>query len=361
MSDNGTQPAGGANAPVPTDEDLDKLWNDMQETEDAKASDKSTAEVDPHDISTETNVDDKSSAGGGGQPASGASVNDGGGKEPKQAPPTAPVGKTPEGGSSPTPDVLANATPEIRAAFEAERQARLRAEIGSRSNAGRLRQMQEQLERLKGSVVRAADNQAPVSETLTQELAEFPEVAGPLKKAVGQIEARIAGSDTVLKAQIESQELEIANGIAAQLEVLDGLVPGWEDKYAKGGSLHAEYARWANDEAPGRLRKIIAENDKHVYDARGAALVFQAFEDYRAAQNPPAEIPAAGGNGQSQELSQRRSAQLDAAAHPQNSRRPPTLGTVPKDVDDPEAHWNELEANDPDERRWAERGRGRRR
>jgi hypothetical protein len=352
MSDNGAKPGDAA---APTAEEIDKLWNEMQVAEDdAKKPD--GPQADPHDISTDGKVDDTSSVGGGGQPSSGAS-RDGGGQGPKS-----PVTVPPAAAAPSTPDLWASATPEQRAAYEAAETARQRAETGSRANAGRIRQLQDQVERLKGSVGRATDNQAPnVGDTLKERLAEFPEVAGPVQDALGQIEKRIDAGNVAVKAQIELHELEIANHVASQLEVLDAAIPGWETKYAKGGSLHTEYARWANDEAPGRLRRIIAENNEHVLDAHGAAQVFQAFEDFRAAQVSPPGTPAPQApNGQSQELSQRRSAQLDAAAHPQNSRRPPTLGTVPKDVDDPEAHWKELEANDPDERRWAERA-GRRR
>lgn len=311
--------------------EMENLWAEMNREEEgpkgAGADKPSTGEVISDEFSTENKEGGKDAATEG----------------------TAGAGKDAEEAKKPDtnlPEVIAKAPPEVQAAFTAEVDAaRRKADNDARAAHGRqVKKMRDQLEALKASGEGPGPSASKAVDSVKDLTADYPEIAKPLESAIGLIEQRIERLDTSEKARNNDRFAEIASHVQSQHEILDAKYPAWDQTYTAGKPLHADFVKWLDDQ-PKRLRDIAYQTNRdHIMDGIGAVEVFDAFEASRAAPSPSAEP-----GRQTQELSSKRAAQLDGSSTPANPGRAPIVSGVPKNVDDPEAHWNALKADDPDE------------
>jgi hypothetical protein len=262
----------------------------------------------------------------------------------------APVGEqdkaagAPQGDKAATPppanDIWATASPELRAAHEAEMAALRKTANDAKAHAGRMR---KQYETLKGSADRAADDPKP-GDTLEQSLADYPEIAGPVKNALAPIEKRLETLDRIEADQRSTQTDEVNRHIRTQQDVLEAAHPGWEAEYIK-GPLAKKFADWIQSpDRPEKFVKTVFEtNNDHIFDAAAAIEVFDAFKADIAAPDPQP------GNGQTQELSAKRAAQLDGSRSPKTPGGPPRVNGIPKEGD-PQAIWSAFGDDNADDR-----------
>ncbi|MER9912804.1 hypothetical protein NKJ71_19450 [Mesorhizobium sp. M0050] len=257
------------------------------------------------------------------------------------------VGKVPAGDrtSPPAPakDIWADAPPELRAAHDAEMTALRKAANNERLHAGRMR---KQFEDLKASAARVADTPASktVGDTLDESLADYPEIAKPLKDTLAPIEKRLEAFDKFTAEQNSVQQDEVSRHIRTQQDVLEAAHPGWETEYVKGPKAK-QFAEWIQSpDRPVKFVKTVFEtNNEHIFDAKAAIEVFDAFKADTAAPDPQP------GNGQTQELSAKRAAQLDGSRSPKSPGGPPRVTGIPKDGD-PQAIWSAFGDDNADDR-----------
>ncbi|TIV83797.1 MAG: hypothetical protein E5V64_06425 [Mesorhizobium sp.] len=260
----------------------------------------------------------------------------------------APVGeqdKTPKP-SDPPPanDIWATASPELRAAHEAEMAALRKNANDAKAHAGRMR---KQFEDLKASAGRAADEPgSKLGDTLDQGLADYPEIARPVKDALAPIEKRLEAFDKFTADQRTAQNSEVVSHIQSQERLLEAAHPGWEAEYVKGPKAK-QFADWINSpDRPMKFVKTVFEtNNDHIFDAAAAIEVFDAFKSHIAGTdaNPTP------GNGQTQELSAKRAAQLDGSRSPKTPGGPPRVTGIPKEGD-PQAIWKAFGDDNADDR-----------
>jgi hypothetical protein len=244
---------------------------------------------------------------------------------------------------SPTPvaeDVWANAPPELRAAHDAEIAKLRKAANDERLHAGRMRKRYEEL---KASAERAADTPS-ISDTLDQGLADYPEIAKPLKDTLAPIEKRLESFDRLTQEQRSEQTDEVNRHIRSQQDLLEAAHPGWEAEYIQGPKAKQFYDWIKSPDRPVKFVKTVFEtNAEHIFDAAAAIEVLDAF---KADMTGTAPTP---GNGQTQELSAKRAAQLDGSRSPKTPGGPPRVTGIPKDGD-PQAIWKAFPDDNADDR-----------
>lgn len=315
--------------------EADKIWAE------AIASDEPnekpvpvTGEVVSHEIadaSTESLENDNTASSAGADEPTGGAAN-----RPHTGTDT-PVAPASKGN-----DIWATASPEIRAAHEAEMAAARKAANDAKAQAGRMR---KQFEELQASADKGADTPSSktVGDTLDESLAEFPEIAKPVKDALAPIAKQLETLTTAETNRLAERRQEVVEHIRSQQELLDAAHPGWEEEYTSGPKARLFYD-WIQDQ-PKRLRDIaLVHNAQHIFDAQGAIEVFDKFKSaLAAAENPTA------GNGQTQELSAKRAAQLDGTTSPRSPSGAPLVSGIPREGD-ADAIWKAIPDDNADDR-----------
>lgn len=256
------------------------------------------------------------------------------------------AGKAPAGDKTsppaPADDIWANASPELRAAHEAEMAALRKTANDAKAHAGRMR---KQFEGLKASADRAADEPVPkLGDTLDQGLADYPEIAKPVKDAFAPIEKRLEALDRIEAGQRSAQTEEVNRYIQSQQQLLEAAHPGWEAEYIQGPKAKQFYD-WIKspDRSVKQFKTVFETNAEHIFDADAAIEVFNAFKaDTAGTDSTP-------GNGQTQELSAKRAAQLDGSRSPKTPGGPPRVTGIPKEGD-PQAIWSAFGDDNADDR-----------
>jgi hypothetical protein len=331
------QPLAAASAPVavaplPAAKTDEEIWAEItkDEVKDA-APTKDTGEVVSHDFaetSTEAKEDGKTAPSDGADKQEPVAAK---GTEPKPA--EAPKDK----------DIWADAPPELRAAHEAEVAAAKKVANDAKANAGRIR---KQFEDLKASASRGADT-PKVGDTLDQSLADFPEIAKPVKDALAPIAKQLETLTASEQARTAALNDEVVQHVKSQQELLEASHPGWEQELA--GPKGKVFYDWLQDQ-PKRRRDIFETNREHIFDGPGAIELMDAFKSaIAAAENPTPAPPAKPDAGQTQELSAKRAAQLDGTTSPRSPGGPPFVSGIPKEGD-PEAIWNAIPDDNADDR-----------
>jgi hypothetical protein len=252
----------------------------------------------------------------------------------------------PAGDKAATPppgkDIWADASPELRAAHEAEMAALRKTANDAKAHAGRMR---KQFEELKVSADRAADKPgSKLGDTLDQGLADYPEIAQPVKDALAPIEKRLEVLDRIQADQRSAQTEEVNRHIQSQQQLLEQAHPNWEAEYIQ-GPLAKQFYDWIKSpDRPVKFVKTVFEtNSDHIFDASAAIEVFDAFKADMSGTGPTP------GNGQTQELSAKRAAQLDGSRSPKTPGGPPRVSGIPKEGD-PQAIWAAFGDDNADDR-----------
>lgn len=242
----------------------------------------------------------------------------------------------------PANDIWASASPELRAAHEAEMAALRKTVNDAKAHAGRMR---KQYEELKASAGRAADQPgAKLGDTLEQGLADYPEIAKPVKDALSPIEQRLEALDRFEASHRDAQTEEVNRHIRSQQELLEAAHPNWEQEYIQGPKAKQFYD-WINspDRPMKHVKTVFETNRDHIFDASAAIEVFDAFKADMAGTGPTP------GNGQTQELSAKRAAQLDGSRSPRTPGGPARITGIPKEGD-PQSIWKAFPDDNADER-----------
>ncbi|TPN11720.1 hypothetical protein [Mesorhizobium sp. B2-1-2] len=242
----------------------------------------------------------------------------------------------------PADDIWAKASPELRAAHEAEMAALRKTANDAKAHAGRMR---KQFEGLKASADRAADQPgSKLGDTLDKGLADYPEIAQPVKDALSPIEKRLEALDRIEADQRTAQTDEVNRHIQSQQELLEAAHPGWEAEYIQ-GPLAKQFYDWIKSpDRPVKFVKTVFEtNADHIFDASAAIEVFDAFKADTAGTGPTP------GNGQNQELSAKRAAQLDGSRSPKTPGGPARVSGIPREGD-PQSIWKAFPDDNADDR-----------
>lgn len=240
----------------------------------------------------------------------------------------------------PAKDIWADASPELRAAHEAEIKLLRKDAIDAKAHAGRMR---KKFEELKASADRAADSPKP-GDTLSQSLADYPEIAKPVQDALAPIEKRLETLDRFEADQRSAQTEEVNRHIQSQQDALEAAHPGWEEEYIQGPQAKQFYDWIKSPDRPVKFVKTVFDtNAEHIFDAAAAIEVFDAFKADIAGTGPTP------GNGQNQELSAKRAAQLDGSRSPRTPGGPPRVTGIPKEGD-PQSIWSAFPDDNADDR-----------
>lgn len=258
---------------------------------------------------------------------------------------TAPKGAKPAD-PAPTEDIWAKASPELRAAHEAEMAAlRTKTDLAVKAQAGRIRKLHE--ERQKAAATRDADKPSSkkVGDILDEGLADYPEMAKPVKDALEPIEKKLAQFDRMEAANDAVQVERINEHIQSQQSLLEAAHPGWEQEYIQGPQAK-KFADWIRspDRTVKQFKTVFETNNEHIFDAAAAIEVFDAFKADTAGTGP---TPA--NNGQTQELSAKRAAQLEGSRSPRTPGGPPTVTGIPREGD-PQSIWKAFGDDNADDR-----------
>lgn len=317
--------AGAAAEPSAAEQDeAAKLWAEFADDGAEKKPETPAGEKNPDDFTESQEEADKSADA----------------REPEAA--GADAKSEQPGASPPANDIWASASPELRAAHEAEVSALRKSANDAKAQAGRMR---KQYQDLKASADKAADSNGPkIGDTLDRSLADYPEIAQPVKDALAPIEKRLESLDKLTAEHRSAKTDEVNRHIVSQQRELEAAYPDWEREYIKGPKGKQFYDWIKSPDRPVKFVETVFEtNAEHIFDAKAAIEVFDAFNrDMAATENPP-------GNGQTQELSAKRAAQLEGSRSPRTPGGPPRVTGIPKEGD-PQAIWSAFPDDNADER-----------
>jgi hypothetical protein len=182
----------------------------------------------------------------------------------------------------------------------------------AKAQAGRMR---KQYEELKASAERAADSRTPkLGDTLDQGLADYPEIARPVKDALARSKKSLKPRPDRSAATLRPAPKR-STGTSGRSRAFGSSTSG------VGTGVHSG----AEGEAVRRLdqvagppvkhvKTVFETNNEHIFDAAAAIEVFDAFKADIAGTDPTP------GNGQTQELSAKRAAQLDGSRSPRDAQ-----------------------------------------
>lgn len=302
-----------------------KAWAGFGDDGAEKPAEKTNGETVSDDFTEKKDGDDNDAVAGKDQNADDAAN----GTKPAETPPAK--------------DIWADATPELRAAHEAEIAALKKTTNDAKAHAGRIR---KQYEELKASAGRATDKpDSKIGDTLDQSLADYPEIAKPVKDALAPIAERLERLSQADASQRDDRLAEVNRHIVSQQEALETAHPGWETELIK-GPLAKQFVDWIKSpDRPVKFVKTVFEtNAEHIFDAAAAIEVFDAFKADIAAASPPAKD-----DGQTQELSAKRAAQLDGSRSPRTPGGPARVTGIPREGD-PQAIWSAFGDDNADDR-----------
>lgn len=323
---------------VTDDAETSALWDEFDRDENQAAAD---------DTPPDEGREEQDAAGDESPPET-----DEGGDEPTQEKAGKPAGN----------DLWANATPEHRAAYEAAQEQIRKLEQAERSNRGRLSAFQRQINELRSkaqapaeAAPRAAPNGAGDkteaaqpegflgSEEWSSFQGEYPEVAGPLAKVIGSLEARLVRQDKELQA-IGGERRQVA--LQEQATLLAEEHPDWQQVAA-----NAEFGDWLHSQ-PRHIQEAAYRNANEIVDAAEAADVVGRFKAFRSGQqgNQARQNTAGNAGPGNSRLAGKRQRQLESAAA-SRTRGPGVTSGIPEDGD-PEVLWRQF---DEAERRQAGR------
>lgn len=329
-------PAEAESGAEPQQTEEEKLWNELPD-DGAEPDKKVNGEEVSHDFGAETETGSTESKEDGKDDASAGADDKAGDAAKSTEQPAA---------SSPKDDIWANASPELRAAHEAEMAALRKATNDAKAQAGRMRKQYEELR--KSSADRAADDQGSkkAGDILKEGLAEYPEIAKPVEDALAPIAKQLDELNASQKRTNDALNAEVISHIRSQQELLDAAHPDWQE-YAQdpGKSPKSKvFYDWILDQ-PKRLRDIVFDtNLEHIFDGQGAIEVMDAFKAQLAAAENPTP-----GDGQTQELSAKRAAQLEGTRSPRTPGGPPRVTGIPREGD-PQAIWDAFGDDNADDR-----------
>lgn len=257
-------------------------------------------------------------------------------------------------------DLWANATPEQRAAYEAAQTQLKKLEQAERSNRGRLSVMQRQVNELMGqrqSPQKAASGEAAqgqddegqdrdadgflASDDWKSFEGEYPEVAGPLGKLIGNLQEQITRQDKELSA-IGTERRQSA--MEEQATLLADSHPDWQDV-----TSDSRIVEWANAQ-PRHIKEALMRNANDIVDAEEAADVVGRFKDYLQSldgggnaqqQQDTPRADGGRGNGNNRAQAGKRQRQLESATTAR-SRGPGAASGISEDGD-PETIWRQFD------------------
>lgn len=271
----------------------------------------------------------------------------------------------PDGADQATADMWANASPAQKAAWQAAQEQIRKLEQAERSNRGRLSAFQRQINELrekaeqppKPAAQEAADQGKPApdgagkeadgflgSEEWSSFQDEYPEVAGPLSKVIGSLQARLERQDKELTA-IGSERRTAA--LREQAAALEEEHPDWQTVAADPG-----FADWLHGQ-PRHIQEAAYRNANEIVDAAEAADVVGRFKAFRSEKTGNQARQNTAGNGAgpgNSRLAGKRQRQLESAAA-SRTRGPGVVSGIPEDGDE-ETIWRQF---DEAERRQAGR------
>jgi hypothetical protein len=331
------QQAAGAD-PVQTEDE--KIWAEAIATDEPElAAAKATGEEVSHEMAGTSEAVTESKDDAGKDASEGAD---------KPADVAAKSTDTPAA-STPKEDIWANASPELRAAHEAEVAAALKTANDAKRHAGRMRKQYEELQ--KASAGREADKPGSkkVGDLLKESLAEYPEIRDPVTTALAPIEKQLEGLAQRAASDTAAKHDEVEDHVRREERILEGKHPNWQDEYCadprKSDKAKAFYA-WVDDQ-PRAIREVITvTNRQKIFDAEAAIRVFDA---YKAHLSPPETSAPVKDDGQTQELSAKRAAQLDGTVSPRSPGGAPRVSGIPKEGD-PDAMWKAIPDDNADDK-----------
>lgn len=331
-----------------------ELWSEFDQAEAQAATD--DPEGPPDEGRTDDDGGDQGAADDAGRETDDSSA-DGGGSD------AAAQGQS-DGDNPPSDDadrqaqqLWANATPEQRAAFEAAQAQVRKLEQAERSNRGRLSALQRQINELmadrkpqpeKAASQQAADGQQGdgdgqpdgflASDEWKAFQEEYPEVAGPMAKVIGNLQQHTTRLEKELSA-IGADRRQSA--LEEQATLLADTHPDWEQVMS-----NRLLSEWLPNQ-PRHIREAALRNGNEIVDAEEAADVVDRFKAYLAAQGGNAQnqnnAPAGNGRGSgtNKALQGRRQRQLESATTAR-SRGPGAATGIPEDGD-PEQIWRQFD------------------
>jgi hypothetical protein len=195
-----------------------------------------------------------------------------------------------------------------------------------RSHDGRLAALQRKLRAVQEAGQSASEQ---VAETLKQSVDEYPEVAGPMGKALGAV-AEAVDRQNVADAQ------EYHAYVGSEAARLEAAIPGYQSYMQQNAPA---FAAWVDDQ-PKAVRDAFARNVQDVTNAGEAYALIMGFHEWVSGQSTLAEQNENAPRGApQQQLSTRRQRQLASTAAPVAPRVPVSPESA---GGDPEAVWKDL-------------------
>lgn len=257
----------------------------------------------------------------------------------------------------------ANATPEQRAAYDAAQQRLKKLEHAERSNRGRISALQRQIAELTGGQSQSreadpgdgsadgqgqgeaaagsdqgADDGFLKSDDWKSFRDEYPEVAGPLEKVIGGLQAEVTRQHKELSA-IGADRRESA--LAEQAGLLAEEHSDWQEVVADDS-----FMEWLEAQ-PRHIREAAIRNAEDIVDAQEAADVVGRFKAYRSEQQgggnaqDQQDTTRADGGGGTDNQQARRQRQLESASTTRS--RGPGVATGISEDGDPERIWKQFD------------------
>ncbi|WP_022727229.1 hypothetical protein [Fodinicurvata sediminis] len=337
--------------------DEDALWSEFDEAEQSAASDDAGEGSPPPDEGRAEDAGDEWSAADAesAQDRDNDSASDNGQAPDGNASGEAETGDTQQNDT----ELWANATPEQRAAFEAAQQEKERLQHQLRSNSGRISALQRQLNEIQAAQAnpqqQAASSEAAgqqgqgegqegegqedgflASEDWQSFREEYPEVAAPLEKVVGNLQAEITRQNKELSAIGQERR---QSALEEQADLLSEAHPDWQEV-----TSNQAFVDWLNDQ-PRHIREAAYRNGQDIVDAEEAADVVGRFKAQQQSQGGgPTQQAAPRSNGQgsgNNKLAGKRQRQLESASATRSRGPGPATG-IPEDGD-PEQIWKQFD------------------
>lgn len=171
------------------------------------------------------------------------------------------------------------------------------------------------------------------SKTILEGLDDYEEIKGPLEKALGVIDERLARVESM---EAESAGRELAKVYEDNEKLLLQHVPNAFDVAGTD-----DFKAWIEDQSD-EVRAMFQKNANAITDARAALSLFKLYEIETGGAGGQAAPSSSGGSnagGQDKDkVSSRRQRQLEGAAAPSSRGGPPVVGGIPEEGD-PEQIW----------------------
>lgn len=243
------------------------------------------------------------------------------------------------------PDIWASAPPELKAAYDALKGEKTKIENDHKAVSGRVSAYQRKYEQLaKAAQPVKKDETVSPTKAIEALMTDYPEIAGPLKEALGAIEGKLDNLDNAQESLRKDAETELLTLIDDETARLEEKHPDWLETLKANGTA---FAAWVEDQ-PRRIREMAYRNADAIVDADETAEVVSQFKTFLG--KPATPETRTEPKNPTTPLSDRRERQLAATSSPTKQGGRPVVSGIPEDGD-PEQIWKAFDAVDQQKQR----------